>query len=169
MIRFSTAILKFAKKGEKTGWSYIEISEKQANHLKPDSKVSFRVKGKLDSLTIKQKSLIPMGGGRFILPINGTMRKAIGKQAGDKIVVAMELDETKYILSPDLMGCLKEEPASLTFFQSLPGAHQKYFSTWIESAKTPETKAKRIAMAMNGLAKQQGYGEMIRENKSFKF
>lgn len=169
MIRFSTTILKFARKGEKTGWSYIEISAKQANQLKQNSKVSFRVKGKLDSLIIKQKSLIPMGGGKFILPVNGIMRKAIGKDAGDKILVAMELDETKFVLSPDLMACLKDEPASLKFFQSLPGAHQKYFSNWIESAKASETKARRIAMAMNGLAKQQGYGEMIRENKSFKY
>lgn len=165
MIKFFTTILKFAKKGEKTGWSYIAISAKQVHHLKPNAKVSFRVMGKLDKCAIKQKALIPMGDGEFILPLNGTMRKAIGKQAGDEILVTMELDETKFILSPDLMVCLKDEPPSMQFFKSLPGSHQKYFSNWIESAKTSETKAKRIAMAMNAFSKQQGYAEMMREGR----
>jgi Domain of unknown function (DUF1905)/Bacteriocin-protection, YdeI or OmpD-Associated len=166
MIRFVATILKFAKKGEKTGWSYIEISAKQANQLKPNTKVSFRVKGLLDTFAIKQKSLIPMGDGKFILPINGTMRKAIGKEVGERVTVRMELDESKFILSPDMMACLKDEPASMKFFKSLPGAHQKYFSNWVESAKTPETKAKRIASAMNAFSRQQGFGEMIRSMRS---
>ena len=164
MIKFSTIILKFAKQGEKTGWTYIEISAGRASKLS-DSKVSFRVKGMLDTFPIKQKSVIPMGSGKFILPINAIMRKTIGKNAGDKLLVMVELDESNFILSPDLMECLKEEPKSNKYFKSLPGAHQKYFSNWIESAKTSETKAKRIAMALNAFSKQQGYAEMIRENK----
>jgi hypothetical protein len=48
MIRYITTILKFNKKGEKTSWVYIEISESQAQKLKPDTRVSFRVKGLLD-------------------------------------------------------------------------------------------------------------------------
>lgn len=164
MIKFSTTILKFAKQGEKTGWTYIEISAGRASKLS-NSNVSFRVKGMLEALSIKQKSLLPMGDGKFILPINGIMRKAIGKQAGNKVSVMLEWDESKFILSPDLMACLKDEPQSNKYFKSLPSGHQKYFSNWIESAKTSETKAKRIAMALNAFSKQQGYAEMIRENK----
>ena len=166
MIKFNTPILKFAKKGEKTGWSYIEISSNRANELKPGQKVSYRVKGKLDNVSIKQVSLIPMGNGAFIIPINATMRKNLGKKAGDKLVVQLEVDETKYVLSPDLMACLKEEPASLKFFKSLPGSHQKYFSAWIEGAKTSHTKAKRIAMAINAFSRKMGFPEMMREYKA---
>lgn len=160
--------MKFAKQGEKTGWSYIEISAKQANQLKPGQKVSYRVKGKLDSVSIKQVSLIPMGKGAFIIPVNATMRKSLGKKAGDKLTVQLEVDETKFVLSPDLMACLKEEPNSLKFFKSLPGSHQKYFSTWIESAKTSHTKAKRIAMALDAFARNMGFPEMLREQKALK-
>ena len=166
MIKFNTTILKFAKQGEKTGWSYIEISAKLANQLKPGSKVSYRVKGKLDSFSIKQVSLLPMGEGAFIIPFNATMRKGTVKKAGDKLTVLLEVDEAKFILSPDLMACLADEPASLQFFRSLPGSHQKYFSKWIESAKTSQTKAKRIAMAMNTFSRQKGFAEMLREGKS---
>lgn len=166
MIKFSAPILKFDKQGEKTGWSYIEFSAKRATQLKPGTKVSFMVKGMLDSHSIKQAALLPMGNGGFILPFNAAMRKATGKKAGDTILVVMELDESKFIPSSDLMACLRDEPASMKFFKSLSGSHQKYFSKWIESAKTPQTKAKRIAMALNAFSKQQGYPEMMRENKS---
>jgi len=167
MIKFSTTILKFARQGEKTGWSYIEIPAKRAKQLNPKSKVSFRVTGMLDKHLIKQVALLPMGDGNFILPFNASMRKGTGKKVGDVILVSMELDESKYILSPDLMACLKEEPVSQKFFKSLPGSHQRYFSKWIEGAKTAQTKAKRIAMALVAFSKQQGFQEMIRENKVF--
>jgi hypothetical protein len=164
-IKFKTTIQRFAKQGEKTGWSYFEISAKQAAQLKPGSKVSFRVKGTLDSHAIKQVSLLPMGNGGFIMPFNASMRKGTGKKAGDLLVVNLEVDEARFVLSPDLMACLKDEPASMKFFKSLSGSHQRYFSKWIESAKTSMTKAKRIAMALIAFSKQQGYPEMMRENK----
>ena len=164
MLHIVTSIERFDKKGEKTGWHFIEISAAKAKKLK-DSKVSFRVKGTIDALTIQKTALIPMGNGDFILPLNATLRKAIGKKHGDKITLNLELDERKLILSPDLIRCLKEDPAALQFFKSLPPSHQQYYSKWIESAKTAATKAKRIVISMEGFGKKQGYGEMMRAYK----
>src|SRR5688572_13969435 len=158
MISFSTTLLKFDKKGEKTGWTFIEISASQAKKLK-DSKVSFRVKGTLDSHKISQVALVPMGEGAFILAVNGTMRKAIGKKVGDKVKVTLEADESKIILSHDMMACLKDEPAALEAFKKLPGSHQKYYSRWVESAKTAATKTKRIVMTVEALSKKMKFGE----------
>jgi hypothetical protein len=168
MITFSTRILKFQNKGEKTGWSYIEISKRYAQQLKPDSKVSFRVKGMLDQHTIQKTALLPMGDGNFILPVNGTIRKAIGKQAGDALKVKLELDERALILSSEFIKCLKDEPGAYEFFKSLPKSHQQYFSKWIESAKTIQTKTKRITMAVIALSSGQGYSEMMRANKTLR-
>ena len=168
MITFTTTIQKFDKKGEKTGWSYIEISSSQAKKLK-DSKVSFRVKGMLDSFMLKQTALLPMGEGHFILPINGTIRKAIGKRPGDKLKVTLEADNDKFVLSPDMMACLKDEPGAMAYFKTLPGSHQKYFSKWVESAKTTLTKTKRILMTVSALAQEKGYVEMMRMNKRNEF
>jgi hypothetical protein len=166
MIQFSTTILRFDKKGEKTGWSYIEISADFAQKLKPGTKVSFRVKGKLDNYSFEKIALLPMGDGNFILPVNGKIRKALQKHQGDKVQVTMELDGRTPKLSQDLMECLKEDPDALAFFKTLPKSHQQYFSNWIESAKTAATKTKRIVMAITGLSNKQGYGEMIRANKN---
>jgi uncharacterized protein YdeI (YjbR/CyaY-like superfamily) len=66
------------------------------------------------------------------------------------------------------MQCLHDEPKAWDFFKVLPGSHQRYFSKWIDSAKTEETKANRIAQAVNALAKQLGYPEMLRASKKDK-
>ena len=166
MVKFQTLIQKFGKKGEKTGWTYIVVEAKFAHQLKPGSKVSFRVKGRLDSYSFEGLALLPMGEGDFILPLNAAIRRAIRKKQGDLLIIEMDLDSRAPALSADLLKCLKQEPGSLAFFKSLPRSHQNYFSKWIESAKTITTKTKRIAMAVTAMAQQQGFGEMIRANKS---
>ena len=160
-----TTIHRFDKQGEKTGWTYIEISAAQAKKIKPDTKVSFRVNGALDSFKIKQIALLPMGEGNFIMPLNASMRKGTGKKMGDKITVSLEADKSEFVFSQDFMDCLLDDPVAYDFFQTLSGSHQKYFSKWIDSAKTATTKTKRIVMAVTALSKKQGYPEMIRANK----
>jgi hypothetical protein len=164
MVSFTTTILKYGEKGEKTGWTYIEVPAVYAEKLKPDNKKSFRVKGKLDGHPIKSVALIPMGEGDFIMAINAAMRKATGKRKGAKLSVKIEIDETPIKLSNDLLDCLADEPKALEFFNTLPASHRNYFSKWIESAKTEPTKARRIAMAVNALSRGLGYGPMIRES-----
>ena len=165
MLKYETHIQKFSKKGEKSGWSYIVISQQQAEKLHPSSRTAFRVKGTLDKMHIEKISVLPMGDGSYILPLNATMRKTLAKREGDKITVSLQEDKRELKLSTEFMTCLKDEPGAYEFFCSLPKSHQQYFSKWIESAKTDDTKAKRIAMSVVGLAMRQGYPEMMRANK----
>jgi hypothetical protein len=166
MITFSTKILRFDKQAEKTGWTYIKISKRQAESLKPDNRVSFRVKGMLDEHPIQQTALLPIGNGDFILPLNATIRKEIRKKAGDVLHVKIQVDGCPLQLSRDLIKCLKDDPIAYAFFKSLPKSHQQYFSNWIESAKTSATKTKRLTMAVIALGLHQGYNEMIKANKA---
>ena len=166
MIKYSCKIERYERNGEKTGWSYIVIRSAQAQKLKPATKVSFRVKGKIDQHVLNKVAIIPIGKGAFILPVNGPIRKAIGKKEGDKVTVTLELDERQLTLSHDLMACLGEDAVALAYFNSLPRSHQLYFSKWIESAKTASTKTKRIVMAVIALGQRQGYSEMMRANKT---
>lgn len=153
--------------GEKTGWNYIEIPHDISEQLHPGTKTSYRVKGKLDGFAIKGVSLIPMGGGRFIMALNADMRKGIRKNNGAMVNVHLTVD-TAYEIIPELLDCLSDEPAAMQYFNELPRSHQNYFSKWIESAKTDTTKAKRIAQTVNAMLKQQGYAEMIRSLKKEK-
>lgn len=168
MVSYITTILKFDEQGEKTGWTYIEVPAEYAEKLKPGNKKSFRVRGKLDEHPIKGVALMPMGEGNFIMAINAAMRKGIGKRKGAKLSVKLEVDDSPITLSSDLLDCLADEPKALEFFNQLTPGHRKYFSNWIESAKTEETKAKRIALSVNAMARGLHYGLMIREQKANK-
>jgi len=156
---------KFEKQGEKTGWTYIEVPADLAQKLKPGNKKEFKVKGKLDTHIINRISLLPMGGGIFIMAINASMRKAIGKRHGAMLKVQLEADDSPFIFNADFMDCLDDEPNAKNFFQTLPGSHQRYFSKWIDGAKTDPTKTKRIAQAVSALARKMGYQEMMRNLK----
>ena len=165
MINFTTKIQRFNKMGEKTGWSYIEISRQQAEKLNPGCKKSFRIKGKLDSYQIQKTALLPMGEGKFILPINATLRKGTGKKAGDTVKVQFAIDERPRSLSADFLKCMKDDARAYHFFMTLPRSHQNYFSSWIESAKTIGTKTRRITTAVIGLGQGQGFREVMRAYK----
>ncbi|MFN0275789.1 MAG: YdeI/OmpD-associated family protein [Chitinophagales bacterium] len=163
-VKFTAVIKKFDKQGEKTGWSYIDISSIIANRLKQGVKTSFRVKGKIDKHPVEQLALLPMGNGDFIIPLNATMRKALGKRAGYMVELQLSYDASDFRFNTDFIECLSNEPKAKVFYKTLTGSHQKYFSKWIDSAKTDHTKAKRIAMAIKALSVKMGYPEMIRAN-----
>ncbi len=162
MVCFTTIIKKFAEKGEKTGWTYIDISSGIAQQLIPGNKKAFRVKGKLDEYYFEGISLVPMGGGEFIMPINATIRKNIRKRKGDSLKVQLEIDNKPVLPPAELIECLKDEPTAFNHFYSLPKWHQNYFTRWIESAKTIQTKSKRIAQSVNALSTRKSFGEMFR-------
>lgn len=168
MVRFTTTLYKFEQKGEKTGWTYIEIPADLIQKLKPGNRKEFKVKGKLDSYVITRVAVMPLGNGNFILPVNAGMRKGIGKKHGAMVKVELHADDSAFVFNADFMECLEDEPIAKAFFETLTGSHQRYFSKWIDSAKTVETKEKRIAMSVTALSKKWGYPEMIRSNKKSK-
>jgi len=168
MVQFNTTIRKFEKQGEKTGWTYIEIPADIAQELKPGNKKSFQVKGKLDNYKVTGVSLLPMGEGSFIMALNATMRKGIGKRQGAMLKVQLDEDKKGYELNKDFLECLRDEPKALNVFEAMPKSYQNYYSKWIESAKTESTKTKRIALAISSLAKFMSFPEMLRSQQTKK-
>ena len=165
MIQFTAIIKRFGAKGEKTGWTYFEVPPDLAQQLKPGNRKEFKVKGKLDAHPVKRVSLLPMGGGLFIFVLNAALRKAIGKKHGAMVKVHLMEDKSEFVFNKDFIECLNDEPAAKEFFESLTGSHQRYFSKWIDDAKTEPTRVKRITMAVTALAKKWGYPEMIRSSQ----
>jgi len=164
-VNFDAVINRFGSQGEKTGWTYIEISSKIASILLPGIRKGFRVKGYLDKHKIIRTALIPIGGGNFILPVNAVIRKATGKKMGDVISVKVSVDTSEIPIDKDLMECIKEEPVAMQNFNKFTPSHRNYFSKWIESAKTESTKAKRIAQTIEALMRGWNYSEMLRAEK----
>ncbi|MCS3801519.1 DUF1905 domain-containing protein [Niastella sp. OAS944] len=167
-VSFTTTLLQFAQQGEKTGWTYIEIPADIAQKIKPNNKKSFRVKGKLDSFSIKSVAVMPMGGGSFILAVNAEMRKGIGKRKGAMVKIQLQEDKATIPINAELLECLKDDPDAEAYFNSLSNSHKSYFSKWIDSAKTEATKTNRLTKTLVALGKGWDYGKMIREGKQNK-
>ncbi len=162
MIECKATIFKFGPQGEKTGWYVVSISNDIAEKLNPGVKKSFRVKGLIDNYKLEAKALLPMGDGSFILALKADIRNAIRKSKGDTVTLKLVVDESPVVINEDLMACLAEEPDAESFFNSLALGHRKYFSNWIDSAKTEQTKTKRIAHTVNAMIRKMDYGQMIK-------
>jgi len=164
MVEFNTIILQFNEQGEKTGWTYIEIPADIAQEIKPGNKKSFRVRGMLDAFPVNGLALMPMGEGNFIMALKAEIRKGLHKNAGAMLQVKLEEDfDYKVEIPDDLMECFDFEPAALEFFNTLAKSHRDYFIKWINSAKTSETRAKRIVNTVNAMLRRWDYNTMIRE------
>lgn len=168
MVDFNAVILRFGDKGEKSGWSYIEIPNVLAQQIKPDHKRSFRVRGTIDGHAFAGMALVPMGEGDFILPINGQMRRLLKKSVGDILQLSLEEDaDFKIEMPEELEICLLEEDEPLMErFMSLRPSHRNYFINYINEAKTAPTRAKRIVMTVEAMALELDFGAMIRLGKS---
>lgn len=164
MIRFTAKIGREQLGPDKVGWSYIILSAALCARLNPGVRRAFRVKGKLDNFPIERASLLPIRGGRFMLPINAAMRKGTSKAAGDKLVVELELDKRMKPRPADFISCLKDDPEANGFFRTLSTSQKNFFYSWVGSAKTIETRTKRITMSLNALQRRMNYVEMIREH-----
>ena len=169
MIEYTAIILRFGEKGEKSGWSYIEVPEDIAQQLKSGNKKSFRVKGFLDMYKFDGIALLPMGEGHFIMALNADIRRRIRKSEGAMLMVKLEVDNEYSIQTPEeVLECLNDDPESLEYFNSLAQSHRDYFIKWINSAKTEPTRANRIIQMINAMSQKMDYSQMIRANRKIK-
>lgn len=151
--------------GEKEGWVCGIIPSVLAQQLNPNVMKTYRIRGKIDTMEIEQKAIIPIGEGDYILPFNAEMRRCLRKKEGDKVLVEVEVDHRPYPLSEDLLACIEMDDRATEHWETLTPSHKKYFSNWVEQAKTIETKTKRITRSLFGLAHKMDYGEMMRHFK----
>lgn len=166
MVEFDAMMLQFADQGEKTGWTYIDIPADIALQMKPDNKKSFRVRGMLDALSVRGMALMPMGEGNFIMALKADVRKQLHKNAGAMLHCKLEEDlDYKVDIPADLQECFDYEPEALEFFNSLAKSHREYFIKWINEAKTPETRAKRLVNTMNAMLRKWRFNVMLQEMK----
>lgn len=167
-IRFQVLLQQFEEQGEKTGWTYAAVPAAIAEKIKPGNRRSFRVKGLLDQHPIQAVSLIPMGGGDFIIAINAGMRKAIRKRVGDTVMLSLEEDKAELEIPADLTEWLRESPEAKEYFESIPKSHQRYWVNWLAGVKSETARQNRLERAVTALSKGWGFAEMLRAEKANK-
>lgn len=91
----------------------------------------------------------------FILPLGPAWRRDAGLDIRAEVSVEL-VPEGPLLedLSADFRSALVGNTGARTFFQALPTFYRKNYVRWVEEAKRPETRAKRIAEAVSLLANQ---------------
>jgi uncharacterized protein YdeI (YjbR/CyaY-like superfamily) len=92
-------------------------------------------------------------GGRNMVSLSAANRQLTGVAAGDTVEVGLELDtEPRVVEVPeDLAAALAAEPEAKDFYGTLNYSSQRRYVEPITDAKTPETRSRRIAKAVEDL------------------
>jgi hypothetical protein len=113
-------------------------------------------------------TLVPAGDGRYRMQINTALRKAAHADVADVVSIELRLDrESRELPVPaDLRAALKEYPKARRAFDQLPPGHRRQYIKWFDSAKGPETRARRLGRAMEILLERALLGPSRRGSKS---
>jgi len=106
------------------------------------------VRGTVNGFPVRT-TLMPMGG-RHLLGLNRETREGAGIAAGDRVTVALELDDEPRVVEvpSDLAVALDAAPDARDFFDRLSYTHRREYAEWIAAAKLEETRRSRVERAV---------------------
>lgn len=98
-------------------------------------------------------STVAVMGGRFLIPFSSDKRAATGLAGGDAIAVTLTLDTAPRTVEvpADLAATITDAGAGAAFEKLAPSARKAHVTN-VESAKTPETRERRITSIVAKLA-----------------
>lgn len=92
-------------------------------------------------------------GGRFLVSFNAATRAATGRGAGDEVEVRLEVVDTpRQVEVPEaLQAALAADSRAATAWAALSYSAQKAHALSVSSAKTEETRQRRLAKVLDAL------------------
>ena len=86
--------------------------------------------------------------------VNRNVKAATGVDAPDRVSVEMEVDtEPRTLRVPtDLRDAFRADDAARKSFRKLSFSHRREYVEWVEEAKRPETRARRIVATVERAA-----------------
>jgi hypothetical protein len=99
------------------------------------------------------RSRIAIMRGRHLIGFSKANRAAAGVDTGDEVEVEVELDtEPRPVAEPeDLTRALDSDPAARAGFDALSPGNRRRHVHAVESAKRPETRARRIESVLEAV------------------
>jgi hypothetical protein len=99
-----------------------------------------------------RSTVAPMGG-QFLISFSSDKRAESGIAGGDEIEVELTLDTASRVVEPpaDLAAALDASPGTRAAFDALSPSKQKAHVVSVESAKTDETRQRRITAVVDAL------------------
>lgn len=125
----------------------------------PDGVVAALGAGKRPPVTVtvngvhSYRSTVAVMGGRYLIPLSAENRTAAGVAAGDEVEVSLVLDTAPRSVDvpEDLAAALAGDAVAKAAFEKLSYSHQRQHVLAVEGAKKPETRARRVAKALEML------------------
>ncbi len=113
------------------------------------TKGQVKVKAEFESVEYRG-SLVNMGLSSHCIGVTQKIRKAIGKEPGDKIKVILYQDTEPRVveLPEELALAFKQNQDAALFYRTLSYSRQKAYVTWITSAKREETRKRRLEKSL---------------------
>lgn len=104
-------------------------------------------------------SAFPDGEGGHRINFNNWMQAASGWSEGDAVKVVIDADaKPRTVAVPkDLKAALSKDAKARSSFDGLAPSHRKAYVDWIEEARRPETRAKRVGETVARLKKSQKF------------
>jgi hypothetical protein len=95
-------------------------------------------------------SLMPMGDGTYCLGVLKSIQEAAGVGLGDTIEVLMELDTAQRVVEApsDLAAALAKDKRLAMSWAKLSFTNKKEMAASLTNAKRPETRKRRLAVAV---------------------
>jgi len=114
------------------------------------------VKGSVNGFPIRA-TLVPTGGGRHRLYINGEMRKGAGVGVGDEIMVTLKPDSWPRVtpIPEAFRKALEANKKAKQAFEKLPPSHRKEYLDYLNWLKTPGSLERNIKKVIDILVKNK--------------
>jgi Bacteriocin-protection, YdeI or OmpD-Associated/Domain of unknown function (DUF1905) len=126
---------------------YVEVPAEVSEAFAPLARAGrITVEGLLGDTSLRA-TLVPVAGGGHRLYINGGMRAAAGVGVGDTVTLDLNAHAPEELSVPDDLAAGLEAAGARAAFDALPPSHRRELQRWIDDARTPATRAKRIAGA----------------------
>ena len=96
------------------------------------------------------RNTVAVMGGKHLIGVSAAIRRQTGLRAEDPITVTLTVENTPRTVDVpgDLAAALEAIPGTRTFFDKLSNSARRYHVDNINSAKTDETRQRRIDKAV---------------------
>jgi hypothetical protein len=110
------------------------------------------IKGTINGYGVRTSVFRTRDGDRMMI-VNKDMQKGATVGLDDSVDVLLEIDHDRrqVTVPPDLAKALARARAAKAAFDRIPCSHQQRYVSWIDEAKRPETRSRRIAETVNRL------------------
>ena len=147
VLRFEARLARHPKAAKNGSWALLDVPKVITKKLRGMTKVEGTINGHPFRAALESDT-----SGNAWLRVNQAMREGAGADAGDTVKLAILGPEPELTVPPDLRVAFTASLKAKTLWKDLTPIGRRDFVRWIDSAKTPETRARRVRRTVEQLS-----------------